>query len=230
MRIALVTESFLPQTNGVANSVRHIAEQLRHLGHDPMVVAPGPGPSHHHGIPVTRVRSIGVPGYQSFPVGLPDTTVEQSLSAFAPDVVHLASPLVVGAAGLRAARRLGVPTVAVYQTDVARFARHYGVRADLLLDRWVGRLHRRADRTLVPSTSSLAQLQRLGVPDLHLWARGSRSTCSDPTAATPSGTPRCPAAGGTRPGRLRGPARRREGRPPAGRDRRAPGHAAGGGR
>jgi len=172
VRVALVTESFLPQTNGVANSVRHVAEQLRRLGHEPMVVAPGPGPSHHLGIPVTRVRSVGVPGYRSFPVGLPDAAVEQSLAAFAPDVVHLASPLVVGAAGLRAARRLGVPTVAVYQTDVARFARHYGVRADLLLDRWVGRLHRRAHRTLVPSTASLVQLQRLGVPDLHLWGRG----------------------------------------------------------
>ena len=62
--------------------------------------------------------------------------------------------------------------MAVYQTDVSGFARHYGVRADLLLDRWVGRLHRQADRTLVPSTASYAQLAALRVPDLHLWRRG----------------------------------------------------------
>ncbi len=172
MRVALVTESFLPQVNGVANSVRHVAGELQALGHETLVVAPGHGPSHHLGIPVARVRSVGLPGYRSFPVGLPDATVERSLAEFAPDVVHLASPLVVGAAGLRAARRLGIPTVAVYQTDVAGFARHYGVRADLLLDRWVGRLHRRADRTLVPSTASHDQLSRLGVTDLHVWRRG----------------------------------------------------------
>ena len=172
MRVAIVSESFLPQVNGVANTVRHVAEQLRCLGHQPLVIAPGPGPGHHRGIPVTRVRSVGLPGYRSFPVGLPDAVLEQVLTDFAPDVVHLASPLVVGAAGLRAARRLGVPTVAVYQTDVAGFARHYGVRADLLLDRWVGRLHRRADRTLVPSAAAMNQLRRLGVPHLHVWRRG----------------------------------------------------------
>ena len=86
--------------------------------------------------------------------------------------MHLASPIALGALGLRAARRLGVPTVAVYQTDVAGFARQYGVPAGGLLDAWVARLHRRADRTLVPSDASWPQLERLGVGDLHLWRRG----------------------------------------------------------
>ena len=86
----------------------------------------------------------------------------------------------VGAAGLRAARRLGVPNVAVYQTDIAGFARHYGVRADLLLDRWVGRVHRRADRTLVPSQASFDQVRKMGVHDLHLWRRGVSLDLFDP--------------------------------------------------
>jgi len=172
MRVAIVTESFLPQVNGVSNTVRHVVHQLVRLGHEPLVVAPGPGAPSFHGAPVVRVRSLGLPGYRSFPVGLPDTAVERVLADFRPDVVHLASPIVLGAVGLRAARRLGVPTVAVYQTDVSGFARHYGVRADLLVDRWIGRLHRRCTRTLVPSTASYDQLRRLGVPDLHLWRRG----------------------------------------------------------
>lgn len=180
MRVAIVTESFLPQVNGVANSVRHVAEQLVRFGHEPMIVAPGAGPGHHQGTPVTRVRSVGLPGYRSFPLGLPDAALEQALTEFRPDVVHLASPLVVGAAGLRAARRLGVPTVAVFQTDIGGFARHYGVRADLVLDRWVGRLHRRADRTLVPSQVSYDQLRRLAVPHLHVWRRGVSLDLFDP--------------------------------------------------
>jgi len=172
MRVAIVTESFLPQVNGVSNSVRHVAEQLVRLGHDPLVVAPGPGPDHHGEVPVVRVRSLGLPGYRSFPVGLPDAALERALVGFRPDVVHLASPLAVGAAGLRAALRLGVPTVAVYQTDLVGFARQYGVRADPLLERWIGRIHRRVDRTLVPSTCSHEQLAALGVPELHRWHRG----------------------------------------------------------
>jgi phosphatidylinositol alpha 1,6-mannosyltransferase len=172
MRVAIVSESFLPQVNGVSNTVRHVAHHLVRSGHEPLVIAPGPGPSHHDGIPVVRVRSLGLPGYKSFPLGLPDAAVERALAHFRPDVVHLASPIVLGAVGLRAARRWGIPTVAVYQTDIAGFARHYGVRADLLVDRWVGRIHRRCSRTLVPSTSSYAQLDAMGVPNLHLWRRG----------------------------------------------------------
>ena len=172
MRVAVVTESFLPQVNGVTNTVRQVVDHLRRTGHEAIIVAPGPGPASYDGVPVVRVRSVGLPTYRSFPIGLPDAAVHRALVDFDPDVVHLASPIALGAVGLRAARRLGVPTVAVYQTDVAGFARHYRVRADLLAGAWVGRLHRRVDRTLVPSTSSYRQLAALGVGDLHLWRRG----------------------------------------------------------
>jgi phosphatidylinositol alpha 1,6-mannosyltransferase len=172
MRVAVVTESFLPQVNGVSNTVRHVVDRLRATGHETLLVAPGPGPTQHHGVPVVRVRSVGLPGYRSFPLGLPDPVVHRALAEFRPDVVHLASPIVLGAYGLRAARRLGVPTVAVYQTDIAGFARQYGVHADSAVSGWVGRLHRRCDRTLVPSRASHRQLSDLGVTDLHLWGRG----------------------------------------------------------
>ena len=180
MRVAVVTESFLPQVNGVSNTVRHVVDNLRRTGHETLVIAPGPGPSDHDGVRVVRVRSMGLPGYRSFPLGLPDTAVERALAEFRPDVVHLASPILLGAVGLRAARKLGIPTVAIYQTDIAGFARHYGLRADALVDKWVGRIHRRADRTLVPSRASYAQLEALGVTDLHLWRRGVSLGLFDP--------------------------------------------------
>jgi phosphatidylinositol alpha 1,6-mannosyltransferase len=172
MRVAIVTESFFPQVNGVTNTVRHTVDRLLETGHEPLVVAPSPGLPRYRDVRVVRARSMSLPGYRSFPLGLPDPAVEQALTDFRPDVVHLASPIALGAVGLRAARRLGVPTVAVYQTDIAGFARQYGVRADAVIARWVGRIHRRADRTLVPSSSSYAQLTALGVPDIHLWRRG----------------------------------------------------------
>ncbi|MGZ4437907.1 MAG: glycosyltransferase family 4 protein [Nocardioidaceae bacterium] len=180
MRVAIVSESFLPQVNGVSNSVRHVVNHLLDAGHQVLVVAPGPGLRDYRGARVVRVRSMGLPGYRSFSVGLPDAAVERALAEFRPDVVHLASPALLGATGLRAARRLGVPTVAVYQTDLTGFARQYGVRADPFLDRFVASLHKKADRTLVPSTASLRQLEALGVPDLHLWRRGVSLDLFDP--------------------------------------------------
>ena len=172
MRVAIVTESFLPQVNGVSNTVRHVVDHLVAAGHEPLVVAPGAGPTEHAGVQVVRVRSVALPGYRSFPVGLPDAAVQRALAAHAPDVVHLASPIALGVVGMRAARRLGVPTVAVYQTDIGGFARQYGVRAEPAIAHWVARLHRRASRTLVPSSTSRAQLEAFGVPNLHLWRRG----------------------------------------------------------
>ncbi|MGA9746292.1 MAG: glycosyltransferase family 1 protein, partial [Nocardioides sp.] len=180
MKVAIVTESFLPTVNGVTNTVRHCVDRLLARGHEVLVVAPAPGLSSYREARVVRVRSLGVPGYRSFPIGLPDRAVHRALADFAPDVVHLASPFSLGAVGLRAARRLGLPTVAVYQTDVAGFARQYGVPGDALLDRWVGHLHRRADRNLAPSSAAATFLRGLGVDDVHLWRRGVDLSLFDP--------------------------------------------------
>ena len=172
MRVAIVTESFFPQVNGVTNTVRHVVDRLVERGNEVMVVAPSPGLSVYRSVRVVRVRSLSMLRHRSFPVGMPDAAVERTLAQFRPDVIHLASPVALGAVGLRAARRLGIPTVAVYQTDIGGFARQYGVRADAAVGRWVGRIHRRADRTLVPSRASWDQLAALGVSDMHLWRRG----------------------------------------------------------
>lgn len=172
MRVAIVTESFFPQCNGVSNTVHHVATELHRTGHRALVIAPGRGPLWHDDIPVVRTRSVSLPQYRSFALGVPDRAVLHALDGFSPDLVHLASPVALGAVGLSAAQRLGLPTVSVYQTDLAGFARHYGLPVRGAVDRWVGRLHRRTGRTLAPSTASLRQLEELGVPNLHLWRRG----------------------------------------------------------
>ena len=181
MRVAIVSESFLPQVNGVANSVRHVVDRLIDTGHDPLVVAPAPGPDQYRGVPVVRVRSLALPGYKSFPLGLPDLSIGDALTDFRPDVMHLASPIALGAIGLRYARKLDIPTVAVYQTDIAGFARQYRIRADTAAAAWIGRIHRRSTRNLVPSTASYHQLASMGVTDIYRWGRGVNFDLFDPS-------------------------------------------------
>jgi len=87
--------------------------------------------------------------------------------------VHLASPALLGYGGLHAARFLGVPTVAVFQTDVPGFAKSYGIPlAYRTAWAWFRHLHRNADRTLAPSTSAMESLAAQRIPRVHLWARG----------------------------------------------------------
>ena len=172
MRVAIVTESFLPLVNGVTNSVRHVVDHLLEAGHEPLIIAPGHGLGDYRGVRIVRVRSVAVPMYKSFPLGLPDRQVKDALATFRPDVVHLASPIALGWLGLRAARRLGIPTVAIYQTDIPGFLRQYNLPGEAACAKWVGRIHKRSSRTLVPSRSAYAQLEALGVTDLHVWGRG----------------------------------------------------------
>ncbi|WUI02559.1 glycosyltransferase family 1 protein [Spirillospora sp. NBC_00431] len=186
MKIAIVTESFLPQVNGVTGSVCRVLEQLAACGHQALVVAPRPGlvsggdphtpwtcPDSYAGARVELLPGVRLPFYSSVAVGLPTRRVTALLRDFAPDVVHLAAPMVLGASGLAAAERLDVPAVAVFQTDIAGFARRYGLRGtDPAVWWWLRRLHGRADRTLAPSTPVLAELDRRGVPRLSLWGRG----------------------------------------------------------
>lgn len=174
MRVAVVTESFLPDVNGVSGSVLRVLEHLTRRGHRTLLVAPGrQGPRTHGGTPVVRVPAVALPCYRSFPVGLPTQKVEAVLDAFAPDVVHLASPIALGAHGAAVAARMGVPAVAIYQTDVAGFATRYHLRAARgPVWNWLRRVHGSCARTLAPSTQALWDLRRHGVPNVHLWARG----------------------------------------------------------
>jgi phosphatidylinositol alpha 1,6-mannosyltransferase len=169
----VVTESFLPRVNGVTNSVCRVLEHLERRGHEALIIAPGPGPEAYAGFPVTVVPGVGLPGYNSFVLGLPTKAVERRLREFAPDVVHLASPVALGAAGARAARKMGVPSVAVFQTDLAGFARRYGFRGtDKTIWSWLRHVHRQAARTLVPSSATYKQLDERGFPGLAMWRRG----------------------------------------------------------
>jgi phosphatidylinositol alpha 1,6-mannosyltransferase len=173
MRVAIVTESFLPVINGVSNSVRHVVEQLIRCGHQVLVIAPGVGPESYQGAAVVRILAVDLLVVDSVPVGLPSPTVVTAMREFGPDVVHLASPVIVGALGLWAARRFAVPTLAVYQTDLAGFAGSYGLGfASRAAWRWMRRVHTNADRTLAPSSSAAAALAAHGVPRVHRWARG----------------------------------------------------------
>ncbi len=173
MKVALITESFLPNINGVTNSVLRILEHLSLQGHEVLVIAPESenGPMEYAGFRVKRVPSLAMKGL--IPVALPQRTLEPLLEGFSPDVIHLASPIFLGAYVAKLARKMKVPTLSVYQTDIAGFARHYGLTiAYPQLKRWIAKLHSRTSRTLAPSTWSCRDLQESGVKNVHLWQRG----------------------------------------------------------
>jgi phosphatidylinositol alpha 1,6-mannosyltransferase len=185
MRVAIVTESFLPQVNGVTNSVLRILENLAQNNHQALVIAPeSPDtPREYAGHRVKTIPSIPIQNILpiGMPVGLPSRKLEYVLDGFNPDVVHLASPFALGAFSAKVAKKLNIPSLSVYQTDLAGFARHYGLSiAGSTLQKMVGKIHSQTTRTLAPSTSACRELTDQGVKNVYLWRRGVNSVLFHP--------------------------------------------------
>jgi len=189
VRIAIVTESFAPDVNGVAHSVLRIAEHLVLRGHQPLIVAPRPAAgivpdAGHWPYPVVRMPSLPMPGYPSFRLGLPSRKLRDALVGHRAHLVHLASPFVLGARGAAVAHHLDIPVIAVYQTDMPGYARayHTGKLGEAAAWHRVRDIHNGADRTLAPSTASAASLHSRGIPRVWLWGRGVDTGRFDPAA------------------------------------------------
>ena len=173
MRIAIVAESFLPAINGVTNSVLRVIEHMTARGHEVTVIAPSPGVTAYGKARIIRVPSFGFPRYPELRIGHSRDFVREVLREIKPDVVHLGSPAVLGAASLSAAQELGIPSVAIYQTDLAGFASRYHLGlAGRSIWRYIAKIHRRADLTLAPSTAAVWDLRERGVNNVVRWMRG----------------------------------------------------------
>jgi phosphatidylinositol alpha 1,6-mannosyltransferase len=179
MRIAIITESFPPDVNGVAHCVVRVAEHLARKGHHPLVIAPesghaAAGADSQFPFPVERVPSVPLPGYPTFRLGLPTPKTRRAIAAHRTEVVHLASPVALGAWGTRVARAEHLPTVAVYQTDLPSYARayHLGRATEAFAWRWLRDIHNAAGRTLAPSSATAADLDSRGLERIWRWGRG----------------------------------------------------------
>lgn len=173
----MVAESFLPHFNGVTHSVLQILAHLRRTGHEALVIAPAggaPGVDMVEGFTVVRLPSLPLTGYATVRVAAGTVArLRRLISGFDPDVVHVASPFVLGWRAIQAAGQLGLPLVSVYQTQVPAYAARYGVPwLEPVLWNHVRAMHQASTVTLVPSSHSLGELQQAGVPRLRMWRRG----------------------------------------------------------
>ncbi len=173
MRIALITESFLPNVNGVTTTMCRLLDHMHMQGHQALVFAPTGTPTHYANADIIPLGGFPLPFYPEINVTLPQFGITNHLRRFKPDLIHMAAPTIFGAIVPEVARTLRVPLIASYHTDLIAYSDHYGLgflkepfKAYL---RWI---HNRSRMTLCPSLATLHQLRAQGFRRLKVWGRG----------------------------------------------------------
>jgi len=169
-RVVLVTESFLPSLNGVTNSVLRVLDTYRQRGIDALIIAPTAPSPRYLGFEIIRTASFPL---KQFNVAVPGLWLQNAIADFKPDVVHVASPFILGGQAIAAAERLGIPSVAIYQTELSGYTERYNLAlAKPLLDRAVAAIHSPATINLAPTKQTANYLKSLGVSAVEVWGRG----------------------------------------------------------
>ncbi|WIG55692.1 MAG: Glycosyltransferase [Rhodanobacteraceae bacterium] len=173
MHIVFVTETWPPQVNGVAFTVRALALGLATRGHRVEVVRPGKQ-GNDGKVELLSARGAPPPRYPGLQVGMPQGgELRRRWCARRPDVVYIATEGLLGISAMRVANALQVPVATGFHTRFHDYAAHYGVGllAPLVRSRLM-QFHRRAQMTLVPTRALLGELREAGIRHVRKLRRG----------------------------------------------------------
>ncbi|OBS08526.1 glycosyltransferase family 4 protein [Acidihalobacter prosperus] len=193
LRIALITETWPPEINGVANTLRHWAGGLLERGHRIQLTRPGQGGHDRSraeagGLEECLVPGLPIPGYRGLRFGLPVTrALHRQWARFRPSIVYIATEGPLGMAALRVARRLGIPAITGFHTRFDFYSRHYrlgwlepAIRAVLR------RFHNRSAGTLVPTRELARKLGNEGFDNASVISRGVNTQLFGPHRRDPT--------------------------------------------
>ncbi len=181
MRLTLVSETYLPQVNGVSRTLSYLVSFLRERGDTVQLIHPDYGQPSESADDV-RVRSVALPFYRDVLVPLPPFgAVHRRIAEFAPDIIHIATEATLGLSVLRFARRAGIPLVSSFHTNFDEYSRHYHLGwARGTIWRYLRWFHNATRETYVPSRVTIDDLTGRGFERLVLWPRGVDATLFRP--------------------------------------------------
>ena len=173
MRIALFTETFLPKVDGIVTRLTKTVEHLVAAGDEVLIFCPEGAPESYWGARVVGVPAMPLPLYPELKLALPRPMVSDALEAFAPDLVHVVNPAVLGLGGIWLAKTKGYPLVASYHTHLPKYLEHYGLgMLEPVLWELLKAAHNQAQLNLCTSTAMVAELSEKGIQHTALWQRG----------------------------------------------------------
>ena len=173
MRIALFTETFLPKIDGVVTRIVRTLDGLRELGHEALIFAPHHPPESYAGYRVVKVPGIPFrPWYPELVLGMPRPRLGRELDAFAPDIVHVVNPVILGLWGTAITKQRNLPLLASFHTDITQYAVHLKLSFLSPLSRTFLRdVHNQAHVNLCTSQPMVNSARGLGIKRVRLWPK-----------------------------------------------------------
>ena len=178
LRIAMVTETYPPEVNGVAITVGCMVHGLRQRQHQIHLIRPRQHAqdraAQESGYEETLVPGMPIPGYPGLKSGLPAKGKLLRLwQKQRPDVVHIATEGLLGWSACSAARKLGIPVSTDFHTNFHNYSQHYGVGwLNKPIAAYLRHFHNKAHCTLVPTRSLQQELMQKGYKDVLVVSRG----------------------------------------------------------
>jgi glycosyltransferase involved in cell wall biosynthesis len=178
LRIAVVTETWPPEVNGVALTLSRLIQELSQRQHTIQLIRPRQGrheaESHREGWSELLMKGMPIPRYPDLKLGFPSKkALIQAWTSQRPDVVHIATEGPLGWSALQAARVLRLPVTSDFRTNFQSYSQHYGVGwLQKPIVAYLRKFHNRTLCTMVPTQAMFEQLKTLGFQNLQVVARG----------------------------------------------------------
>jgi glycosyltransferase involved in cell wall biosynthesis len=173
VKIAFFTETFLPKVDGIVTRLTKTVQHLTAAGDEVLIFCPEGAPDTYMGARVVGVPALPLPLYPELKLALPRPAVSEALERFAPDLVHVVNPAVLGLGGIWLAKSRSLPLVASYHTHLPKYLEHYGMgMLEPLLWELLKAAHNQASLNLCTSTAMVGELAAKGILHTALWQRG----------------------------------------------------------
>lgn len=174
MKIAIFTDTFFPEINGVARTLKRFTEYLESQNISYKIFAPDPDSNEYVSSHIHRFKSLSLFLYPECRLAFPNILrIKSELEQFSPDVIHVATPFTVGLSGVYFSKKLNIPLVGSYHTDFNDYLQFYDLQfLSKLLWKYLRWFHSPCKKLFVPSRDTLEKLKRRGFTDLEIWPRG----------------------------------------------------------
>lgn len=187
VKVAIVTETYPPEVNGVASTIARFIQGLAELGHDITLIRPRQGlkdkPRNESHFKEILTVGIPIPGYSALRMGIPQKNrLLKQWASDRPSLVHIVTEGPLGWSALEAAKKLNIPVCSDFRTNFDAYSTHYGLSClKSPIQRYLRYFHNNSHFTMVPTQALKNQLVSYGFERLRVLARGIDTELFNPS-------------------------------------------------